>query len=56
MLVGLHEPLIAGKDFPLTLKFEKAGSVTVEVEVEKKPSHGQGAGMDMQHEHAQPTQ
>ena len=45
-----------GKGFPLTLKFEKAGSVTVEVEVEKKPSHGAGPAMDMGHDHAQPTQ
>ena len=56
MLVGLQDPLVAGKSFPLTLRFEQAGEVTVTVEVEKKPSHGQGPGMDMQHEHAQPTQ
>jgi len=56
MLVGLHDPLVVGKGFPLTLKFEKAGSVTVEVEVEKKPSHGAGPAMDMGHDHAQPTQ
>jgi len=56
MLVGLHDPLVVGKGFPLTLNFEKAGSVTVEVEVEKKPSHGAGPAMGMEHDHGQPTQ
>jgi copper(I)-binding protein len=37
MLIGLKEPLVKGKRFPLTLTFEKAGSVTVEVAI-------QGAG------------
>ena len=34
MFVGLKAPLKAGDRFPVTLKFEKAGEVTVEVVVE----------------------
>ena len=37
MLLGLKQPLVKGKAFPLTLTFEKAGPVTVQVAV-------QGAG------------
>jgi copper(I)-binding protein len=48
MLVRLAGPLKEGHGFPLTLSFEKAGTVTVDVAVERKPSHGQGAG---EHEH-----
>ncbi len=33
MLIGLHKPLVEGEQFPLTLTFETAGSVTVEVSV-----------------------
>ena len=33
MLMGLKAPLKAGSSFPLKLKFEKAGEVTVEVTV-----------------------
>jgi len=33
MLIGLKEPLITGKTFPLTLNFEQAGAVTLEVAV-----------------------
>ncbi len=35
MLVGLHAPLAAGTSFPLTLKFERAGEVSVQVSVLK---------------------
>lgn len=35
MLMGLREPLSEGKSFPLTLTFERAGSVVVTVIVEK---------------------
>jgi len=39
MLTGLKAPLKAGDRFPLTLKFEKAGEITVDVVVEKpKPA------------------
>jgi hypothetical protein len=49
MLEGLNEPLQAGKSFPLTLTFEKAGEKQVEVAVEKAGATGPGvhAGMDM---------
>lgn len=44
MLMGLKEPLVKGKAFPLTLVFEEAGPVTVEVAVqgisELAPSQG----------------
>jgi copper(I)-binding protein len=33
MLVGLTKPLTAGSTFPLTLRFEKAGEITVQVKV-----------------------
>jgi copper(I)-binding protein len=45
MLVGLKAPLKQGDKFPLTLKFEKAGEVTVTVNVE-----GAGAAHDMKHD------
>ncbi|OHX13514.1 copper chaperone PCu(A)C [Chromobacterium sphagni] len=34
MLMGLKQPLNKGDHFPLTLKFDKAGSVTVDVVVQ----------------------
>jgi periplasmic copper chaperone A len=34
MFMGLKAPLKAGDSFPMTLKFEKAGEVTVNVKVE----------------------
>lgn len=36
MLMGLKSPLAAGERFPLTLKFERAGELTVEVAVRKE--------------------
>ena len=42
MFVGLKAPLKAGDKFPLVLKFEKAGEVTVEVHVET-PKAGDAA-------------
>jgi copper(I)-binding protein len=47
MLLGLGQGLKAGSHFPLTLIFEKAGSVQVEVPVEAMGSMGPGghAGM-----------
>lgn len=51
MLVGLKDPLKEGRSFPLTLTFEKAGSVKVDVAVETSPSHGAGA----EHEHDEHT-
>lgn len=46
MLIGLREQLQPDSEFPLTLTFERAGTVTVEVAVEMKPSHD---GMDGEH-------
>jgi copper(I)-binding protein len=44
MLMELAGPLKAGDKFPMTLVFEKAGSITVEIQVEKisgpAPDHG----------------
>ncbi|MBL8658886.1 MAG: copper chaperone PCu(A)C [Rhodospirillales bacterium] len=40
MLIGLKAPLKEGEKFPLTLTFEKAGTVTVDVIVQ-----GAGAGL-----------
>ena len=40
MLQGLNEPLQAGKSFPLTLTFEKAGTREVTVAVEKPAASG----------------
>jgi copper(I)-binding protein len=42
MFMGLKAPLKAGETFPLTLKFEKAGELTVQVKV-------QAPGADMKH-------
>ena len=49
MFMSLNEPLQAGKSFPLTLTFEKAGQKQVEVTIEKAGATGPGghAGMDM---------
>ena len=41
MLIGLKDGLKEGAKFPLKLKFEKAGEVTVQVTVEKPPVPGQ---------------
>ncbi|PWG62613.1 copper chaperone PCu(A)C [Spiribacter halobius] len=40
MLMGLQEPLQAGERFPLTLRFERAGEVTVEVTVQPATAMG----------------
>jgi copper(I)-binding protein len=44
MLVGLKAPLKAGQTFPLTLTFEKSGTVTVEVTVEPMDATGSSQG------------
>ena len=43
MLVGLKRPLVAGERIPLTLTFEKAGTVDVSAWVEAAPA-GDGKG------------
>ena len=35
MLIGLKQPLVAGQTFPLRLRFERAGEITVEVSIRK---------------------
>ena len=51
MLIGLKEPLVAGKGFPLTLVFEEAGEIQVTVRITaggapERSGHGN-------HEHGQ---
>ena len=48
MLLGLKQPLTQGGRFPVTLKFAKAGAVTVEVAVQGAGAMGPG-GMDHGH-------
>ena len=47
MFMGLKAPLKAGDSFPMKLKFEKAGEVTVNVKVEAPGK--EAMGKDMQH-------
>ena len=44
MLLDLKGPLAEGTHFPLTLRFEKAGEVTVEVAVQGAGAMGKGHG------------
>lgn len=44
MLIGLKQPLREGERFPLTLTFEKAGTLTVEFSVEPVGSMGPHGG------------
>ena len=46
MLIGLAAPLKSGDKFPLTLRFEKAGTLSLEVPVEKP-----GQPTEPQHSH-----
>lgn len=45
MLMGLKAPLKAGDQFPLTLKFEKAGEVVVTVKVEEPKPQPEAAAV-----------
>lgn len=49
MFVGLKAPLKAGDTFPMTLKFERAGEVTVDVKVEAAGAGAGGHRHDMKH-------
>jgi len=40
MLMDLRGPLVEGQEAPLTLRFEKAGSVDVKIKIESKGSSG----------------
>ena len=42
MIVGLKAPLVGGRSFRMTLKFEKAGEAIVDVKVEAPASAGAG--------------
>lgn len=42
MLIGLTEPLVEGQSFPLTLTFERAGSIAVEVMIFEPEGTGHG--------------
>jgi hypothetical protein len=48
MLIGLKRPLKEGSSFPMTLRFEHAGTVVVEVVVQAANPH---AGASMPHMH-----
>jgi len=47
MLMGLTEPLVEGQSFPLTLNFERAGSIEVKVMIFVPDESGHGS---MQHD------
>lgn len=51
MLTGLQRPLENGSSFPLTLRFEKAGAVTVDVKVTATPPAGAAASPAHDHKH-----
>ncbi len=40
MFMGLEQPFLKGKSFPLTLIFERAGEIEVSVEIEKVGANG----------------
>jgi copper(I)-binding protein len=48
MLIGLTQPLAVGQSVPVTLRFERAGEVTINLAVQaagaRQPGHGQGGG------------
>jgi len=49
MLIGLKQPLKEGGSFPLTLTFEKSGSVTVTVPVQRAGAPAASGGHDHKH-------
>lgn len=49
MMIGLKQPLKEGDSFPLTLTFEKAGSVTVTVPVQKAGAPASAGGHEHKH-------
>jgi hypothetical protein len=53
MMIGLEAPLVEGTRVPLTLTFERAGTVTVELAVDKAGAQGgmEKTGGSMQHKH-----
>jgi copper(I)-binding protein len=51
MLIGLKQALKEGTSFPLTLTFEKAGTVTLDIPVQKAGSSGAPAAGGHEHKH-----
>ena len=47
MLIGLKAPLKEGTSFPMTLQFERAGTVEVTVDVQKSMAGGAPASAPM---------
>ena len=50
MMMGLKEPLVDGKSFPMTLTFERAGSVEVTVRIFEPEESTGDMKHDMKHE------
>jgi copper(I)-binding protein len=46
MFMGLKQPLANGSTVPVTLRFEKAGEVTVEFKIQPRPAGAAAAGPD----------
>ena len=52
MLMGLATPLVEGKSYPLTLRFERAGEVEVEVMI----TEPKGGASRLEHDHGESKQ
>ncbi|QIB52179.1 copper chaperone PCu(A)C [Pseudomonas sp. OIL-1] len=53
MLINLQQPLVDGEKFPMTLRFEQAGTVDVEVAVHKEAPAAKKKPAKPAHNHAQ---
>ncbi len=51
MLMGLKGALVEGEEFPLTLNFEKSGSVEIVVKIEKYHKHDDAKDIDADQHH-----
>ncbi len=51
MLMGLKQPLVLGSRVPMTLRFEKAGEVSVEIAIENGPAAAPQAHEHGKHRH-----
>lgn len=47
MFMGLHAPLMEGETFPLTLRFENAGNITIQVYIDEHGAMESMDGMEM---------
>lgn len=52
MLINLQQPLVDGEKFPMTLRFEQAGTVEVEVAVHKEAPVKKDKPTEPVHDHA----